>query len=202
MAVPRPTTYNGVPVPYGTPWPELIEVVRAGPNSTRWATTYALLEVRDPACLEALGKLLNSINVDVRNAVLFTIGEHPDGRTVSAIVLRGFADPDLCVVRTACRAAGKLGLVEANDQILSLLNQTPAVQLEALAAIKTAWLPSNFFPVLQFFRKARDDRSRKEAAWALFSNATSDNWRELFDLERIVRLLENRRDPPPSRLGV
>ena len=148
---------------------------------SRWAATFALLEVNGQAYFEALGTLLNSSNVDVRNAVIYTIGEHPDGRSAGALVLRGLADAEISVARSACRAAGKLRLMEANALMMALLKKLDGEMFEVLAAISIVWLPSNYLPVLEIFRKGRDADNRKAAASVLRDHVTAENWKELFD---------------------
>jgi hypothetical protein len=174
-----PQTWNGEPIPYR----ETVEVLRtlistyakAGP------AIRALAEHPDSDALEALIDLTHSRDPYLRASAVEAIGYHRTGRDAAEVVVSMLADSNCFVVRAAARAAAASGLAAAHDRIHELIEaQEEATRLIALEALQILWEPSDFEAVFARYLSDPSDRVRKQAAWTLEKNVSSDQWERVF----------------------
>lgn len=178
----RPTTWNGVEIPYGASITQLTSLVR-GSTPERWAAFVALAHTPSESALAALADSARSSVPHVRRAVVEAIGVHPEGGRLGALVCSLLSDSHDFVVRSACEAATRHRVTEAHDAIVRLLDATPEAScIAALQALRELSREGDFERVLQVFSSATSEAVRKEAAWTLHSSASASTWRRLFAL--------------------
>src|SRR5688572_29493869 len=102
----RPTTWNGVEVPYNVSIDQLASLVR-GPIPERWAAFVALAHTPGPTALTILGDSAQSSDPHVRRAAVEAIGLHPHGHRLGALICSLLADTHDFVGRSACEAAAR-----------------------------------------------------------------------------------------------
>ena len=176
----RPTTRNGIEVPYGASVDQLAGLVRGG-TPERWAAFVALAHVPEESGLAILSESVRSPDPHVRRAAVEAIGVHPEGRRLSAQVCSLLSDTHDFVVRSACEAAARRRVMEAHDAILALLDAKPKSSRQtALQALRELWQDADFKRVLQAFTSETSTAVRKEAAWTLRSTVSASTWRQLF----------------------
>jgi hypothetical protein len=134
---------------------------------------------------EALVTLAAVAAVDdqfLRRTAVEMIGRHPRGRELGAIILSALRDPSEYVVRTACDVVEAWSLKEAHALVLPLLaNDSGATRRTALRALNSIWAETDFPSVFKIFKGDSEIDVRKEAAWVLRQQATSTNWRAIFE---------------------
>jgi len=178
----RPTTWNGVEVPYGASINQLASLVR-GSTPERWAAFVALAHTPGESALTTLTDSARSSDPYARRAAVEAIGVHPEGHRLGALVCNLLSDTHDFVVRSACEAAARHRVTEAHDAVVRLLDATPeASRVAALHALRELWRDGDFERVLRAFSSATSDAVRKEAAWTLRSTASAFTWRQLFAL--------------------
>ena len=178
----RPTTWNGIEVPYGASVDQLAALVR-GATPVRWAAFVALAHAPEESALAVLSESVRSSDPHVRRSAVEAIGVHAEGRRLSAQVCSLLSDTHDFVVRSACEAAAHHHLTDAHDAVLALLDAKPESSREtALQALRELWQDADFTRVLRAFTSETSTAVRKEAAWTLRSTASASTWRQLFAL--------------------
>lgn len=149
---------------------------------------------RDDA--EALKALADTAEVDdafLRRTAVETIGRHPRGHELAAIILRAFRDPSDYVVRTACEVVAGWELSEAHSFIEPLLaNASKATRESAIRALGAVWVETDFPLIFSIYAEDSDIHVRREAALVLRRRATFANWRTLFDVFSVDALPRHR----------
>ena len=180
----RPTTWNGVEVPYNVSIDQLASLVR-GPIPERWAAFVALAHTPGPTALTILGDSAQSSDPHVRRAAIEAIGVHPHGHRLGALICSLLADTHDFVGRSACEAAARQRVTEAHDAVVRFLEATPeASRIAALHALRVLWRDEDFDPVLHAYSTASSATIRKEAAWTLRATGSVSTWLRLFALWR------------------
>lgn len=180
----RPPIWDGVPVPYEASLEELARLLRR-PAPERWVAFVALAHRPGEAALALLREEATSEDPHVRRIALEAIGVHPQGRRLREMVCAGLEDEAPFVIRTACRAAARLELCEAQDALIRLVQiADDATRVAALQALRHLRAESAFGPALGLFDSAASDTVRKEAAWTLRALASPHTWRGLFEMWR------------------
>jgi HEAT repeat protein len=190
-----PPTFNGEPVPFGTPVEELDRIIAtSGHTERRWACFVALAQHGSPASLASLRRHAASAEEHVRRAAIEAIGRHALGAELAELVCAALDDPSPLVVRTACESAAGLGLHDAHNAILRWIRAAdPSTQVAALQAIARLWrAPDDFRAVLDVFVTTGNRDVRSQAAWTLYKTASADGWRELFHHWHVDRLAQHR----------
>jgi hypothetical protein len=159
----------------------LLERAGVASGDELWGIARVLADDPSAECIAGLQELAASPDIERRRAAIRSLGENPSGRNASSVVIAALADQAFQVVWAAVEAAADLGLIEANESIVSLLENSGPLQRPAVEALAEIWLPENFGPTLKLFRKTTDDATRKRAAWTLRQCATAEEWKELFD---------------------
>ena len=178
----RPTTWNGVEVPFGASIEQLASLVR-GPIPQRWAAFVALAHTPGQSALAILADSARSSDPHVRRAAVEAIGVHQDVHRLGALICGLLSDTNDFVVRSACEAAARHRVTEAHDAVMRLLDAAPeASRVAALHSLRTLWRDEDFEPVLQAYSTAPSATVGKEAAWTLQSTASISTWRRLFAL--------------------
>lgn len=140
----RPTTWNGVEVPYGASVDHLATLV-GGSTPERWAAFVALAHMPGESALAILAESVRSSDPHVRRAAVEAIGVHPEGHRLSAQVCCLLSDTADFVVRSACEAAARHRVTEAHDAVLALVDaQHELSRLAALQALRELWREADF----------------------------------------------------------
>ena len=188
----RPSSYNGVPIPYDDEINDLRQRVKAtGPEA--WAACLALGYKTDKAAFEVLEELAVSDDWRYRRAAIEAMATHHLALTRTAFFCACLTDPSPYVVRTACKVVAELKLEDACDSLRKLVHSDAGnTRIAALIALKELWQPSDFDLVLSMFQKDVSEQVRREAAWTLRSNADKSNWESLFEVWRTDPLHRHR----------
>jgi HEAT repeat protein len=176
--------FQGVPIPYDKP-PEEIERDLGRSVSQAAAACRALAANESPEALAVLQRALGAKDWSVRRLAVEALGLHVNGREARALVRRLLADPSNQVIRTACRVLAGWGDDECHEGVRGLLaGREPATRQGAVEALKRLWREPDFEAVLQLMQHDPAEEVRREAAWTLRANASSGNWRALFQAWR------------------
>jgi hypothetical protein len=176
----KPTTWNGVPIPYDTPVADLRSTVEE-PGPKAWAAIRALADKPEAEAMEILVQLARSSDPHFRRSAVEAIGIHPSGQTASDVVSQLLHDRDNVVVRAATEAAANLKLNLAHERVLSLVKAAEeSTRLTALRALDNLWLSSDFEAVFDRYLHDSSEKVRKQAAWTLQKNVGPDHWERLF----------------------
>ena len=174
-----PTVVNGEPVPFSASVPELVSRLRP-PGAGAWAAFAALGSNPTDDALGVLLQFCGDPDWRYRRVAIEALALHALGRSAALMVCQALGDRSPYVVRTACEAAASLGLAEAHAPVRRLLlSESGETREAAAAAIARLWLPEDFEPVMRLFREDPLKGVRRQAAWALATNASSATWREL-----------------------
>jgi HEAT repeat protein len=188
----NPTTWNGVPIPYGASISELKAAI-AGPVPKRWAAIVAVAHTPGPAAIELLRELAMSPDSHIRRAAAEAIGQHSEGRQLRSTLLNLTFDPDEYVVRCACEVVANLGIEAAHDRLVTLLRSgASATRCSAVRALRRIWQESDFAEVFRISVHDLSVEVAKEAAWTLRERATALNWPALFYEWRTHRIPRHR----------
>ena len=176
----RPSILNSIPVPYSASLPELAEQLRP-PGPQAWAAIMAIGHKSAQSALDVLVGLLDDPDWRYRRSALEAIAFHPLAHSVTVQIVERLSDDSPFVVRTGCKVVSKLRLSQGHERLVGLLSaRTPATRESAVTAISNLWHASDFDVVLSLYRDDPVERVRKAAAWTLFHNRSSQNWRILF----------------------
>lgn len=175
----RPTSVNGVPVPYESTVAELAVVIRR-PGPLAWAAFAALSAKGCSASLQVLREAAADADWTIRRSAVEALGGHAAVAPDEPAIVRALADSDDHVVRTACRAAAEGGVVAAHAAVVGLLrHRDPLHRESAWCALESLWRPDDFDAVWPLARSESVQSVRRHAACALFSNASSTDALEL-----------------------
>src|ERR1051326_3549485 len=140
----QPRSWNGLPAPVDLAVAEL-EARLTEPGVEAWSAIEALAQKPEPAAFELLCRCARSPDWCFRRIAVEVIGKHSLGHLAAERVLSALDDPSAFVVRTACAAAVRLGLVEAHDRLLALMGSGEAATRQvAVRAIAKFWQPNDF----------------------------------------------------------
>src|SRR5262245_31264848 len=178
----RLETFHDLPVPYDATVDELRRALKpAGPRA--WGAFEALASKTCPESLAVLVRAAKEQDDHLRLSPLRAIGGHALGRQAAQAVVDAFTDSSPLVVRTVCGAAAALGLHQAHDHVVRLLDDTDRLTRDAaVRALFRLWSPTDFDPVLRIHRVDQSIDLRRIAAFVLNYHADSTTWRALFDL--------------------
>ena len=178
----RPTTWNGVDIPFNASVAQLASLVH-GPVPQRWAAFVALAHTPGQPALTILADSARSTDPHVRRAAVEAIGIHADGHRLGALICSLVSDTYDFVARSACEAAARHRVTAAHDAIVQLLDATPeASRVAALQSLPALWQDADVERVLHAYSTARSATVRREAAWTLRSTESRATWPRLFAL--------------------
>jgi HEAT repeat protein len=166
-------------------------------SNVRLPTTHEavreLASRQDTLVLQLLADVAAGDDQFLRRTALEVIGNHPQGRSMQAVILKALSDTSGYVVRTACDIAGKWEIREAHDLVLALLTDASGpTRQTALRALSKVWRDADFPVVFQVYERDADVRVRREAAWVLRKYAAPENWRKLFEAFLVDELARHR----------
>lgn len=177
----KPEMVNGVYVPYSASVSDLVAQLRP-PTDRAWAACIALGHNGSPESLDVLLGLAQDSDWRYRRSSIEALVSHPLAGTVAKQICRALSDSSPYVVRTACDTAAELDLRDAHDILLDITHSTSAATRQAaLRALSRLWRNDDFALLLTIYLSDQDQAVRREAAWALKSNASPENWEALFD---------------------
>ena len=142
----------------------------------------ALGSRNDAEALISLAALAAVDDQFLRRTAVETIGLHPRGRELGAVILSALRDPSEYVVRTACNVVEGWSLLEAHDLVLPLLaNDSGATRRSALGALGSIWAETDFPSVFKLFMGDSEIDVRREAGLVLRQQATSTTWQTIVE---------------------
>jgi HEAT repeat protein len=152
-----------------------------------------LVSCQDTAALEMLANVASGDDQFLRRTAVEAIGNHPQARSLQAVILSALTDPSEYVVRTACEVVVKCKIFEAHDPLLSVLaSGSGPTRQSALRALCAIWSEADFPVVFHVYQRDAEIRVRREAARVLQTHAVSENWRMLFDALSVDGLARHR----------
>jgi HEAT repeat protein len=152
-----------------------------------------LADREDKDALTALAKAAVDNDQFVRRTAVETVGRHPLGRSMGALILAALKDPSSYVVRTACEVVARWKLSKAHELILALLDDpSPATRQSAIRSLNEIWSDADFPLMVHIYSKDSNIRVRREAAFVLRQRASLQNWRPLFDKFYVEDLARHR----------
>jgi hypothetical protein len=147
----------------------------------------------DAEALTALAGAAAAGDQFVRRSAIETIGNHPQGRDLRAIILAALRDPSDYVMRTACDVVARWQLNEAHELVLTLLeNASKATRRTAIRTLGAIWVDADFPPVFRIYTDAPEIDVCREAAWVLRRRTGSTQWRTLFEAFHVDALPRHR----------
>jgi HEAT repeat protein len=180
MAEIRPSTLNGVPIPYDAPIADL-RVTIGEYGSKAGAAIRALAEKPEEEALTALIEFSKSSDPYLRRASIEAIGIHRSGRTALEVICQALRDPNVIVVRAAIEAAAGLRLQPAHQRVLELATVSEeSTRVVALRALEVLWQSSDFESVFAIYLHDPSDTVRKQAAWTIRENICAEHWERAF----------------------
>jgi len=181
MNLPKPRTWNGIPVPYDARLDELRSYLRL-PGPRAWAACQALAHRPSRNAYGILLELTTSADWRYRRSAIEALSVHRLGGESRQVICACFQDPSPYVVRAACEAVAGMKLHEAHGSVFGLLSSKDArLRTAALRALEKIWEDSDFEAVLSAFRKDPATEARRQSAWTLANNASPENWQKLFE---------------------
>lgn len=185
MPVNHPPTVNGVPVPYGATLKELSQGL-GEPGPTAWAAFAALGVTPGNDALRLLSDYTCSADWRYRRLAVESISNHELALEAADVLIQALTDVNLYVVITGCRAVAQHRLFQAHASLATLLSHPePTVREAAVSALATLWQRGDYEAVKRLYLFDTSPSVCKEAAWALFSNASEATWRDLYALWRV-----------------
>jgi HEAT repeat protein len=151
------------------------------PEEKRWAACLALGTKHDDASFARLREALDDPDWQIRRFALESLRRHAAVLNARADLIRMLFDRDDLVRQMACKVCGELGLREAHDGIVQLLEAgNPDVRDVALSTLAQLWEDADFEPVFRRYREDGQRAVRIAAAKVLRRRAGPATWRGLF----------------------
>lgn len=172
---------NGAPVMDNASVADLKEMILMG-TAERWEAFEALERNPAPEAVEVLMELSGSPDHTIRRAAVTSLAQHPGARQHADLLRAHLLDSSPYVVRAACHALAELGIDDAHDSILNLVEaKDPATRETAVRALRNIWRSQDFDAIFRVSTSDASEIVRKEAAWTLRHVCDSGNWKRLFD---------------------
>jgi len=129
-----------------------------------------------PTCVREAGD--ETLSADARNFILLVLGstlskahfeDHPDAKNdfVLPVIVKSLGDPDPYVRRSAAFAARFIDDPRLVPVLRPLLNDTPAVQEQAMIALGTSGHESEVMPIARLFFESDDSIFRYSCLYTL-----------------------------------
>ncbi len=177
----EPAILNGVSMLDTASVAELKEMIMMG-TAERWEAFEALERHASPEAVEVLMELSSSPDHTIRRAAVSSLAQHPGARQHADLLRAYLLDSSPYVVRAACHALAELGVDDAHDSILDLVQaKDPATREVAVRALRNIWRQQDFDQIFQLSTSDSNETVRKEAAWTLRHVCDGVTWKRLFD---------------------
>lgn len=152
-----------------------------GHAEKRWAACLALGTRHDDASFARLRAALDDADWQIRRFALEALRRHARVMDAREDLVRMLFDRDDLVRQMACKVCGELGLRDAHDGVVQLLEAgNPDVRDVALNTLAQLWEESDFDRVFRRYREDTRRAVRIAAAKVLRRRATPATWRGLF----------------------
>ncbi len=120
----------------------------------------------DAGALNALAEAATLKDEFIQRTAMETIGRHPQGRELRAVILNALRDPSEYLVRTACEVVAQWELNEAHEFVVALLeNPFKATRQTAINTLGSIWIDADFPLIFRIYTSASEVDIRREAAW-------------------------------------
>lgn len=160
---------------------DLKEMILMG-TAERWEAFEALERHLSPEAIEVLMELSASPDHTIRRAAVTSLAQHPQAAQYADMLKAHLLDSSPYVVRAACHALAELGVRDAHDSIVNLVEAgDPVTRETALRALRNIWQPKDFKRIFDISVSDANETVRKEAAWTLRHTACPETWRNLFE---------------------